>query len=67
MLQQCPFHLLLIALWVSNVDKCDNFTMLSLWDIFNLLLPSFHFFVLFEKSNFLREYYLLSYLPFKNV
>ena len=24
-------------------------------------------FVLFEKSNFLREYYLLSYLSFKNV
>ena len=24
-------------------------------------------FVLFEKSNFLREHHLLSYLPFKNV
>ena len=29
--------------------------------------PCFTFFVLFEKSNFLREHYLLSYLPFKNV
>ena len=25
------------------------------------------FFVLFEKSNFLKEHHLLSYLPFKNV
>ena len=34
----------------------------------NKLLPLFFFFfVLFEKSNFLREYHLLSCLPIKNI
>ena len=34
-------------------------------NVYYSLRPTF--FVLFEKSNFLREHHLLSYLPFKNV
>ena len=35
--------------------------------LYNQILSSSHFFALFEKSIFLREYHLLSCLPFKNV
>ena len=59
-----------VALWCIQDEPALRPTMksvvLMLEGITEVLPPS-HFFVLFEKSNFLREHHLLSCLPFKNV
>ena len=49
----------------------DNELNEKFYNFFFFLSKQYSFrltlFVLFEKSNFLREHHLLSYLPFKNV
>ena len=59
-----------VALWCIQDEPALRPTMksvvLMLEGITEVLPPS-HFFVLFEKSNFLKEHHLLSCLPFKNV